>query len=236
VAAGGNCTVSVTFKPTASGTRTAALSVTDNAAGSPQSASLTGTATNSGATLTLSPSSVAFGNCPAESPCSSQAVTLHNSGSSTVSLSGISFTGADPSDFTQNNTCNSSLAAGGTCNIAILFAPAAAGTRSAALSIADNASGSPQSAALSGTGTHDVVLTWTASPTSGISGYNVYRGTSVGGESTTPLNSTPLSATTYTDSAVTAGTNYYYVVAAVASNGSTQSADSNEASAAVPSP
>jgi fibronectin type 3 domain-containing protein len=81
-----------------------------------------------------------------------------------------------------------------------------------------------------------VILTWTASTTSGILGYYIYRGTSAGGESTTPLNTTPVSAITYVDTNVTAGTKYYYVVTAVASNGTTQSAASNEASATVPTP
>lgn len=81
---------------------------------------------------------------------------------------------------------------------------------------------------------HDVVLTWTASPTAGILGYYIFRGTSAGGEGTTPINGTPLNATTYADTNVVSGTKYYYVVTAVASNGTTQSAPSNEASATVP--
>ncbi|HXW14776.1 MAG TPA: fibronectin type III domain-containing protein, partial [Terriglobia bacterium] len=101
-------------------------------------------------------------------------------------------------------------------------------------SIADNASGSPQSVALSGSGTHDVMLSWTASTTPGVMGYNVYRGTTSGGESSTPLNSTPISTSTYTDESVTAGTTYYYYVTAIAANGTTQSADSNETDATVP--
>jgi titin len=89
---------------------------------------------------------------------------------------------------------------------------------------------------LSGTGTHDVILSWTDSPTSAVVGYNVYRGTTPGGESSTPLNSTPVNGATYTDVNVTAGVAYYYVVTAVASNDVTQSAASNEAAASVPSP
>jgi len=116
-----------------------------------------------------------------------------------------------------------------------MFTPTAAGTRSASLSIADSASGSPQTVTLSGSGAHDVILSWTASTTSGIAGYNVYRGTASGGEGSTPLNSTPVSSTTFTDQSVTSGTTYYYVVTAVASDGTTQSAASNEASATVPS-
>jgi titin len=66
-------------------------------------------------------------------------------------------------------------------------------------------------------------------------GYDVYRGTTAGGESSTPLNSAPINGTTYTDENVTAGAAYYYVVTAVASDDVTQSADSNEVSATVPS-
>ena len=236
VAAGASCSINVTFKPTASGTRTAAVTVTDNATGSPQSTSLSGSGTSSSTTATLSPTSVTFGNCPVDVGCASQTVTLNNTGSSTLNITSITFTGADPLDFTQNNTCSSSLAAGGNCNIVILFTPSAAGDRTASLAVSDNAGGSPQSVPISGAGTHDVVLNWTASPTTGIAGYNVYRGTSPGGESTTPLNPTPVSEVTYTDAGVTPGTKYYYIVTAVASNGQSQSAASNEASATVPSP
>jgi hypothetical protein len=74
-------------------------------------------------------------------------------------------------------------------------------------------------------------LTWTASTSSGVSGYNVYRGTVSGGPYTL-LTTTPVTTTTYQDSTVTAGTTYYYVVKAVA--GSTSSAYSNVASDTIP--
>jgi fibronectin type 3 domain-containing protein len=89
--------------------------------------------------------------------------------------------------------------------------------------------------ALSGTGMHDVILTWTASSTYGLAGYNVYRGTTSGGESTTPLNSAPVTGTTYDDMNVQAGQKYYYKITAVSLNETTQSGDSNEVSATVPS-
>jgi hypothetical protein len=167
---------------------------------------------------------------------SSQVVTLTNIGSAALSIASIAFTGTNAADFTQVNTCGASVAAGGSCTIAILFTPSAIGARGASLVITDNASGSPQSISLSGTGVHDVVLTWTASGSSGVMGYNVYRGTTSGGESSTALNSTPTNGSTYTDTNVTAGASYYYVVKAVASDGVTQSASSNEASTTVPSP
>jgi len=145
-------------------------------------------------------------------------------------------TGTNASDFAQADTCGSSVAASANCTIAVMFTPSVTGTEAASLSIADNSSGSPQTVPLSGAGTHDAILSWTARTTSGVVGYNVYRGTASGGESATPLNSSPINGTTYTDATVQAGQTYYYVVTAVASDDATQSANSNEVSATVPSP
>jgi hypothetical protein len=208
--------------------------VTNPGTGGGVSNSLNFRVTVTGAVASLSPSNLIFGNEPVDVVSSSQVVTLNNTGSAALSITSIAFTGANATDFTQVDTCGASVAAGGNCTIAILFTPSASGALTASLTITDNASGSPQSVSLSGTGTPDVILTWTASVTSGVAGYNVYRGTTSGGESSTPLNSTPINGTTYTDENVTAGASYYYVVMAVASNDVTQSADSNEASATVP--
>jgi fibronectin type 3 domain-containing protein len=120
----------------------------------------------------------------------------------------------------------------------VIFTPAASGSRSASLTVTDNsngASGSTQSSTLTGTGSHDVILSWGASQGSGVVGYNVYRGTASGGESSIPLNSTPINGTSYVDATVTPSTAYYYVVTAVGSNG-VQSAPSNETRATVPTP
>jgi hypothetical protein len=80
---------------------------------------------------------------------------------------------------------------------------------------------------------HSVTLTWTASGSSGVTGYNVYRSQTSGGPYI-QVNTSLVSATSYLDSSVTAGQTYYYVVTAVG-QGSTESSYSNEASAAVPS-
>jgi hypothetical protein len=153
-----------------------------------------------------------------------------------LSITSIAFNGADAANFTELDTCNSPVEAGGNCTIAILFTPSALGPRTASLTITDNASGSPQSVPVSGTGKHDVILSWTPSTTPAVSGYNVFRGATSDGVSAAPLNSTPIMGTTYTDANVTAGATYYYVVTVVASDDVTQSADSNETSATVPSP
>jgi hypothetical protein len=240
VAGGSNCTISVTFTPAASGSRTASVSITDNASGSPQTVSLSGTGT--AALASLSPTSLAFGNQPIDVTSAAQTVTLSNTGNAALSITGLALTGTNASDFGQSNTCGSSLAAGANCTIVVMFTPSVAGTEAASLSIADNSSGSPQTGSLSGAGMHDVILYWNPSTTPGV-GYNVFRGTAPGGESTTPLNSSPVAAgcastttCSYTDATVVAGTTYYYTVAAVASNDVTQSANSNQVSAPVPGP
>jgi two-component sensor histidine kinase len=236
VAASANCTISVTFTPAASGSRTASVSITDNASGSPQTVSLSGTGTGTAALVSLSPTSLAFGNQSVGATSAAQTLTLRNAGNAALSITSLALTGSNASDFDQSNTCGSSLAAGANCTIAVMFTPSVTGSEAASLSIADNASGSPQTVSLSGAGTHDVILTWGASTTPGVVGYNVYRGTTSGGPYPTELNSSPINGTTYTDATVQAGQTYYYVVTAVASNGVTQSADSNQVSATVPSP
>ncbi len=80
--------------------------------------------------------------------------------------------------------------------------------------------------------THSVALSWTASASSGVNGYNVYRGPVSGGPYAM-VSSSPVAATQYTDSTVQAAQTYYYVVTAVNSS-NTESAYSNEVAAAIP--
>jgi hypothetical protein len=224
---------------------TISLSATDQATAGSYAVVVTNPAPGGGASsplnftvtspiVSLSPTSLAFVNQPVDMTSSAQTVTLSNTGNATLSITSLALTGTNASDFGQSNTCGSSLAAGANCTIAVMFTPSASGTEAASLSITDNASGSPQTVSLSGTGMHDVILSWTDSTTTGVVGYNVYRGTTSGGESATPLNSSPINGPTYTDATVQAGQTYYYVVTAVASNDVTQSADSKEVSATVP--
>ncbi|PYU91620.1 MAG: hypothetical protein DMG25_14260 [Acidobacteria bacterium] len=147
VAAGGSCTINVTFTPTATGTRSATLTVTDNASGSPQTASLTGTGL--AASAALSPTSLTFPSTTVGMASAAQAVTLSNSGSTGLTISSIAISG----DFAQTNNCGSTLAAGANCAINVTFTPTTTGTRTGMLTVTDNASNSPQTASLAGTGT-----------------------------------------------------------------------------------
>jgi len=81
-----------------------------------------------------------------------QSVTLTNSGNAALSITAISVGGANPGDFRQTNSCGSSVVAGGNCSIGVTFTPTATGSRSATLTIGDNAIGSPQLVSLAGTG------------------------------------------------------------------------------------
>jgi hypothetical protein len=81
---------------------------------------------------------------------------------------------------------------------------------------------------------HYVLLSWTASASSDVVGYNVYRGSMSGGPYTI-VNPSLVAGTTFTDSTVAAGQTYYYVCTAVDSSNN-QSTYSDEAAATVPSP
>jgi hypothetical protein len=104
-----------------------------------------------GPTAELSSTGVNFGTL-AIGANAANTVTLTNASTTTMTISGIAIAGANAGDFAQTHTCGSSLAAGASCSISVTFNPAAAGTRTAALNISDNAPGSPQQVALSGVG------------------------------------------------------------------------------------
>jgi len=104
-----------------------------------------------GAVVSLSSSSLNFGNQTVGIPSSPQVVTLTNTGNIALTLA-IAVIGTNSTDFSQTNTCGTSVSAGGNCTISVTFTPSAAGTRTAAVSITDNAPGSPQSVSLTGVG------------------------------------------------------------------------------------
>jgi hypothetical protein len=154
LAANANCTISVTFIPTATGTRTAAVTISDNAAGSPHGISLTGTgAAASAPVVSLSAPSLTFASQQLNTSSAAQTVTLTNTGNAALSITSIGVSGVNSGDYAQTNTCGSSVAANnGSCTISVTFTPTATGTRTAAVTISDNAAGSPHSISLTGTG------------------------------------------------------------------------------------
>ena len=150
LAAGAKCTINVTFKPAALGSRSAALLVADNACMSPQTIALSGKGTE----ITMSPSPVSFGSEIVGTTSAPMTVTVTNHGTTAVKLTSATITGTDKGDFAiTSNTCTTITASGGTCSITMTFTPAASGARTATLSLADNDKGSPQTDVLKGTGT-----------------------------------------------------------------------------------
>jgi hypothetical protein len=104
-------------------------------------------------TVTLSPTSLSFGSGQIGITSPAQTITLTNSQSVTLNISSISTTG----DFAQTNNCGSSVAANASCNIQVTFTPTTTGTRPGTLTVSDDASSSPQTASLTGTGVTSIL-------------------------------------------------------------------------------
>jgi hypothetical protein len=147
-----SCTINVGYKPAALGADSASLAVTTSAAGSPQTVALSGTGVNPAPGISLSSTSVSFSDQQVSTTSAARSVTLTNSGTAALTISGITVGGSNASNFAQTNTCGSSLAANASCTINVTFTPSAAGSRTASISIATNAVGSPHNIALSGNG------------------------------------------------------------------------------------
>jgi hypothetical protein len=157
VPAAGSCTLSVTFTPTSIGTRNGAIVIEDDAAGSPHRITLSGTA--NGASVTLSPATVTFASQQIGTTSAAQTVTLTNNGNAMLTITSMQVIG----DYAQTNNCTGSLAGGAACTINVTFTPTVAGARNGALTIADNATSSPQSVNLTAVGSD---FTLGSSPTS----------------------------------------------------------------------
>ncbi len=153
-AGGGTCAIQVTFTPNQTGSETDQVAITDNAQASPQAIAVTGTGITSAGALTASPSSLSF---PAEvvgATSPPQTVQLVNTGTTAVSLTGISVSGA----YAETDNCGSPFTApsvlnvGEACTVSVTFTPTATGASPGSLTIKDDAANNPQAVALSGTG------------------------------------------------------------------------------------
>ena len=103
----------------------------------------------------LSPPAYTFPNQTAGTTSSAEVFTLSNIGKATLNIGSIVIGGANPADYavgTGANACGATLGAGAQCSIYVTFMPSAAVSYAATLTVTDNAPGSPQTAALSGTG------------------------------------------------------------------------------------
>jgi len=101
----------------------------------------------------LSQTNLNFGSQTTGTASAALNVTLTNTASGTLNLASVSIGGPNGADFTQTNTCGSSIATSATCSISITFVPSGVGARMASLFITGNISGGPLAISLSGTGT-----------------------------------------------------------------------------------
>jgi Pro-kumamolisin, activation domain/Bacterial Ig-like domain (group 3)/Abnormal spindle-like microcephaly-assoc'd, ASPM-SPD-2-Hydin len=168
LAGGASCTVSVSFKPATTGTLTATLNVADNATGSPQMMTMTGTGATAPLTATLAPATLSFASTTTGSTSAAQTATLTNTGTTSLAITGVTLSGTNATSFSDTTTCGTALAATASCTVSVSFSPTTAGTLTAILNISDNAAGSPQTVALSGTGTAPALTPTTTTLTSSV--------------------------------------------------------------------
>jgi hypothetical protein len=193
---------------------------------------LSGAGTAATRIVTASPARLSFGN---EAVGSSEklAVTLKNTGNSSLTLSQISLTGIDATISSGLN--GATIASGQSATLDVTFAPKSAEQMTGSIKISSNASNSPTVIQLSGTGVsseaHSVALIWEASTSSGVIGYNVYR--AISGSGFAKLVSSPVSGLKYTDGTVQSGKTYAYVVTSVTSSGK-ESTYSESVTAVIP--
>jgi len=153
LAGNASCTIHVTFTPTALGTRTGKLTVTDNAANSPQTAGLTGTAIAQA--VLLNPSSLTFPNTAVGSASPYESISVTNAGGSVLNISSVAATG----NYSEADTCSgSSLQPSGSCTIRVTFSPTTVGAIAGAITLTDSAGSSPQTMGVTGSGILPVTL------------------------------------------------------------------------------
>src|SRR5256884_290868 len=154
LAAGANCTINVTFTPTASGARTGTLSLADDAGGSPQIMTLSGNGTAPG--VGDRKSGVEGKSVDLGGRRIIKKKKLTNNGAAALTINSFAPSG----DFAATSTgakpwpaCAVSSCVGVSRAINVSFTPTASGARTGTLSLTDNAGGSPQIMTLSGNGT-----------------------------------------------------------------------------------
>jgi len=230
--AGVSANLSVKFAPIVEGSDSAILTISSTASDPSVAVSLSGTAMNSTGTLALTPGSMSFGT-----------LTVGGSQSQTGSVTAIgasvtlSSASSSNSEFTLTGlTLPVTIAGGQSVPFTVTFAPSVAGTASGRISFISSGS-TLASETVSGTGgtiQHTIDLSWNASTSTSVVGYNVYRSSASGGPFS-KVNPSVNPSMNYSDSTVQSGQTYYYVTTAVESNG-LESSYSNQVKAVVPSP
>jgi Abnormal spindle-like microcephaly-assoc'd, ASPM-SPD-2-Hydin/Repeat of unknown function (DUF5648) len=160
VAVGANCTITVTFAPTASGARSATLQIVHNGAGGQSTVALSGVGV-AAPVASVSAQSIDFGSVTLPFFSLPRTVTVSNTGNSPLQLLAISVTGSSFSREGGDCAANSTLAPLSSCTVALRFTPLADGPASGSLTIAHNASAQPIVVSLVGFGTSTPAVTRT---------------------------------------------------------------------------
>ena len=220
LAAGQSANFNVTFTPTAAGTASGNATVTSDGTNPSLTIPLAGTATVAAGLLSATPATLAVG---------SVFVGASGTASGSLNASGANVTvtaaSSNNSSFTISGlSLPAVITAGHSAAFTLTFSPQVAGAASATLTFTSNAQPVTTTAAATGTGTaaptHSVSLSWGASSSPNISGYNIYRAIYTGScGSYSKINGSTLDTlTTYSDGSVTDGTNYCYATTAVNSS------------------
>jgi hypothetical protein len=156
IAPNGSCTIIVQFSPIYPGLRSDVLSITDNAADSPQDVSLMGNALYPA--LSYSAYGLAFGDQAVGVAAVAQNLTVTNFGNTSLTITNVAIAGTNAGDFgkTSDGCSGRSIGPNLTCTVGVNFTPSATGARDASLIFTDNAADSPQSLPLSGNGVFPV--------------------------------------------------------------------------------
>jgi hypothetical protein len=224
----------VTFTPQSSGNFGGSVAISSNASNPNLSISLVGsTAGAAQGQLTVSPTTINVGN-----------VTVGTSGTQTGTLSAAGATVVVSSDNVGSSEFSITgltfpviIPAGQTASFTVTFTPQASGVASVGVSFASDASNTA-TGTVQGTGVaapaYTVSLSWNASTSPNVTGYNIYRRTGTSG-GFTKINSALNATTSYVDTAVTDGKTYYYETTAVNSSDE-ESAPTSPVAAAIPAP
>jgi hypothetical protein len=206
--------------------------VVSNSAGSATSNPATLTVGASTLLLSVNPSSLSFGSVNLGAS-STQSVAFTNSGNAAVTISNVAYSGAGFG--ISGLSSGQILSPGQTATLSVTFTPSVAGSLTGTITVTSNASNSPATVSLSGSGVqqvpHRALLTWSPS-TSSVVGYQVYTSNVAGGPYT-KLTTSALATPSYADNSVQSGKTYFYVVTSVNSD-SVESVYSNQVSALIP--
>jgi hypothetical protein len=163
IAPGKSANFNAAFTPTSTASSSGSISLVSNAPNSPLNISLSGTGIAATYLLGANPTSLSFGSVNTGSS-GSQRVSLTNNGNSNVTIPSVNVSGAGYS--ASGVAANTSLTPGQTATLNVTFAPAAAGSITGSVSVASNASNSPATISLNGSG----VTQTSGAPTCGLSG------------------------------------------------------------------